>query len=1044
MTTADPVPGSGNDSSARFPGDSEMHARVREYDWTRTSLGAVEQWPQSLKTAVVTCLDAGFAHFIWWGPDLIQLYNDAAVAILRDRHPAALGQPARECWREIWDDLAAPVDRVLATAATRRCGNAPLFLDRGGMRQPGYFDLCFSALRDESGNVVGVVIAAVDTTDRVCAEMALRESQARLTADLAGMRRLYELHARLAEQTDLHTALEEIVSASNEFMETDRGCMQLVSADGERLEMFAYRGYADDDPFIRRFLHDGSKGACDAVRRERRRLIIEDIATFPGFDSTPVDREVALAENIRATQSTPLLSRQGEVLGVLSNQFRSPHRPTENQIKLIDMLAWTASEFIARHYADAALRAGEARLRAATNAAQIGVWEFDLRNRKLLYASRRYAQIMGYDEIPDDWTLERALEHFEPADRDRLLDYLRDRGGQGMLESRITRIDGKERWISLGSEVYREGNGTPVRVVGTMLDITERKLREEREQFLLKLSDELRPLGDPEVIQEVAARATAEHLHVSRALYAEVEHEEDGDYFAVRRDYHTPAIGAIAERLRPTDFGRALFESCRRGKPIFVNNVETEPQLTDAERNACLGIKMRARAVVPLVKNGRFIAAFGVHHNAPRIWTEDEITLIREAAERTWSAVKRAAAEAALRESEAQLQQASRAKDEFLAMLGHELRNPLQPIRTTLRLMQMREPNALVDERAIIDSQVQHMIGMVDDLLDVSRIARGKIELKTTALDIGDVILRAIETARPMLEESSQVVETAIGDGLIVEGERRRLVQIMTNLLTNAAKYSPRGRRIHVSAGAERGRVVIRVRDQGIGIAPELLPHIFDSFTQDSQSIERSQGGLGLGLAIVHSLVTLHGGTVEATSAGRDQGSEFIVRLPLVERRAVEREPVHTEIMAAPPESMVAREHLKVLIVDDYASAAESLAELLNYEGFETRIASDGAEAVEAATEFRPEVALIDIGLPVMDGYEVARRLHEIPSLRDTRLIAVTGYGQESDRQRTKEAGFDRHVVKPIDPSGIGALVRQTASPAAPRPLASDLSEFRH
>jgi CheY-like chemotaxis protein len=351
-------------------------------------------------------------------------------------------------------------------------------------------------------------------------------------------------------------------------------------------------------------------------------------------------------------------------------------------------------------------------------------------------------------------------------------------------------------------------------------------------------------------------------------------------------------------------------------------------------------------------------------------------------------------------------------------MLGHELRNPLQPIVTTLQLMQLRQPEVLADERAIIKSQVRHMVGMVDDLLDVSRIARGKVELDKAPLEIGDIVTRAIETAQPLLEDCEQTVEKAIADELVVDGDRRRLVQVVTNLLTNAAKYSPPGRTIYISAGAESGEAIIRVRDQGIGIDPTLLPRIFDTFTQDTQSLERSQGGLGLGLAIVQNLILMHSGNVEAHSNGRDQGSEFVVRLPLIGRQS-DSEPAEQATESIGTD----KRPLNILIVDDYADAAESLAMLFEAGGHRTRTAHDGLAALDLIGEFRPDLALIDIGLPAMDGYELARRLRQLPELKNIPLIALTGYGQQRDRQHTKEAGFDEHLVKPIDPMKAGELI---------------------
>ncbi|HET7307343.1 MAG TPA: ATP-binding protein [Gammaproteobacteria bacterium] len=379
------------------------------------------------------------------------------------------------------------------------------------------------------------------------------------------------------------------------------------------------------------------------------------------------------------------------------------------------------------------------------------------------------------------------------------------------------------------------------------------------------------------------------------------------------------------------------------------------------------------------------------------------------------------------RRSEMALREASRAKDEFLAMLGHELRNPLAPIMSHLQLMRLREPDCLVRDREIIEEQVRHMVALVDDLLDVSRIARGKVELKKLPVELAGIIAQAIETVSPLLEKNNQDIEKAVEAGLVVDGDARRLVQVVINLLSNATKYSSPRDVISISASAEGDEAVLRVRDQGVGIEPDLMPRIFDLFAQSAQSIDRANGGLGLGLAIVHNLVTLHGGSVEAHSEGRNRGSEFIVRLPLLEQQTTDDAPRPVQPSAAEGGT----DKAKVLVVDDYADAAAALAEVLEMDGYETRIAHDGAAALRIATEFVPAVALIDIGLPVMDGYEVARRLRETPGLEKTRLVAVTGYGQESDRRAAREAGFDEHVVKPLDPAAIGELVGRHATAAA-------------
>ncbi|AKF04010.1 ATP-binding protein [Sandaracinus amylolyticus] len=356
---------------------------------------------------------------------------------------------------------------------------------------------------------------------------------------------------------------------------------------------------------------------------------------------------------------------------------------------------------------------------------------------------------------------------------------------------------------------------------------------------------------------------------------------------------------------------------------------------------------------------------------------------------------------------------ASRAKDEFLAMLGHELRNPLAPIRTALELLARRDGGTARLELEVIGRQVEHLVGLVDDLLDISRIDRGKIELRRETVDLAEVIEAAVEMAGPLIAKREQELRVdAPARELWVDGDRARLVQIFANLITNASKYGePRGC-VEIEAKYEQRRIAVRVRDDGAGIPSELLPRIFDLFEQGRRTLDRSMGGLGLGLAIVRSLVRLHGGDVSAASEGVGRGSEFTVRLPAAD------EP--TERTAAPvmrrveaPTTGAAR--LRVLVVDDNEDAADLIAVALATEGYETATAHDGASALETAGWFSPHVAVLDLGLPVMDGCELARRLRELPEHALVRLVAVTGFGHDSDRQRAREAGFDAHLLKPIE-----------------------------
>lgn len=363
-------------------------------------------------------------------------------------------------------------------------------------------------------------------------------------------------------------------------------------------------------------------------------------------------------------------------------------------------------------------------------------------------------------------------------------------------------------------------------------------------------------------------------------------------------------------------------------------------------------------------------------------------------------------------------QAAARAKDEFLAMLGHELRNPLAPILTALHLMRLRAPGVVEKERLAIERQVNHLVRLVDDLLDVSRITRGNVELKTARIELGEVVARAIETASPLLEQRRHNLSVSVpARGLAINGDSSRLTQVVANLLTNAAKYTEPGGQVSIVATREEGDVVLRVRDSGIGILPEMLPRIFDLFAQGRQSLDRSQGGLGLGLAIVRSLVAMHGGSVSVKSAGRGLGSEFTLRLPSASAEVATAEEAATNPAPVP-------EGHRILVVDDNEDAAELLALSLSESGYVTRVAHDGPAALRVAEDFAPEVALLDIGLPVMDGYELARRLRA-PGTPPIRLIAITGYGQESDRAASRKAGFDAHLVKPVNPGDLEAIVQR-------------------
>ena len=384
-----------------------------------------------------------------------------------------------------------------------------------------------------------------------------------------------------------------------------------------------------------------------------------------------------------------------------------------------------------------------------------------------------------------------------------------------------------------------------------------------------------------------------------------------------------------------------------------------------------------------------------------------------------------------LRRYAAQLQQADRRKDEFLAMLAHELRNPLAPIRNAVKIFDLLAPEhpELTEVRAMVSRQVEHLSRLVDDLLDVSRITQGKIMLRKSALELGPIVLSVVDLARPMLQARLQELSLNLPDEPIrLEADSTRLEQAIGNIIDNAIKYTQEGGRISLSLErrAKRhangaGEAVISVRDNGPGIAPALLPHVFDLFSQADRTLDRSEGGLGIGLSLVKRLIELHGGSVEARSNGPGEGSEFLIRLPLEPAQDDAHETTSSAQRAEPGASR------RVLLVDDNQDTAHSLALVLRLQGHAVEIAHDGLVALQLASESNPEIVILDIGLPGIDGFEVARKLRGDTKLRNATLIALTGYGQPADRRRSQDAGFDHHLVKPVDLAVLEALIAATA-----------------
>ncbi|SFV10588.1 Signal transduction histidine kinase [Pseudoduganella namucuonensis] len=548
-----------------------------------------------------------------------------------------------------------------------------------------------------------------------------------------------------------------------------------------------------------------------------------------------------------------------------------------------------------------------------------------------------------------------------------------------------------------------------------------------RQAFQLDMADRMRGMASPAEIKTTATELLGKYLRVARVYFTEI-------HAATRTAYlqglwtspdqgELPAlpVSGTLDELSPEIMG-----ALAAGRPFVVDDVGADRR-TAAYARAYQALGIAAIVVVPLLQAGRVTCALNLTMPAPRGWTRDDIAIAQDVVQRTWEAAERARAVAALRSehehsqrAQAALRDADSRKDEFLAMLAHELRNPLAPIGTAAELLRHFQFDEATVKRTseVISRQVKHMTGLIDDLLDVSRVTRGMVPLKKETLDLRTVASHAVEQVRPLMEaRRHRFVVRLPEEPVFVHGDNKRLVQVLANLLNNAAKYTPEDGFVELSVGVRGENVTVTVRDNGVGMRPELLARAFELFAQDERTLDRSQGGMGLGLALVQRLAEAHQGSVAAHSDGIGKGSTFILRLPMTHPRRDEGKGPEGGASAAPVRS------LRLLVVDDNVDAADTLGTLLADAGHQVRVENSSRVALDVARELKPDICLLDIGLPDIDGNELARRLRAQPETGHAVLVAVTGYGQERDRNEAYAAGFDYHFVKPVDMGRLYALI---------------------
>ncbi len=1230
-------------------GGGEMGARMREMDWPATPLGPTARWPQSLRTAVRIMLTSRQPMFVWWGEDLVNLYNDAYKTIVGGKHPLALGQPAAQVWREIWDQVGPRAESAILANEGTYDEALRLIMERNGYPEETYYTFSYSPVPNDQGGTGGILCANTDDTQRILGErqLALLRELASRTADartfedacersvsclatnpldlpfamiyrveperrrasLCGTAGVAPGHAAAPPEVALDDAalwpFAEVLRSHRPCLVADlprrieglpTGAWELppkqavalpiapAGATGKsgilvaglnpyRLFDDRYRGFVD----LVAGQIAASIGNAQAYEEERRRA-----ETLAELDRV----KTAFFSNVSHEFRTPLTLMLGPTEDALASEsqslsgesLRTVHRNELRLLKLVNSLldfARIEAGRVQASYEETDLAALTADLAGAFRpAVERAGLRFELDCPPLaepLFVDRDMWEKIVLNLLSNavKFTFEGAIAVGLRAVGDRVELTVRDTG-TGIAAADLPHIFERFYRSEGARSRTHEGSGIGLALVHELVHLHGGEVRVESAvgrgtTFVVSIprgrahlvaerigaprthastatgaapfvEEALRSLAVSPAVDDAAGAAAAVPAEVgaARILVAEdnadmrdyvcrllsprwtVEAVADGAaaLAAARRqppdlvltDVMMPRLDGIGllRELRTSERTRDIpvivlsarageesrVEGLRAGvddylvKPFYARELlaRVEAQLARAElRHLEEGHGRRlasifAHAPVAIailrgpqhvfeVANPRYLellanrqvlgkairealpemAGQGIFELLDSVYLSGEPFVgrslrvllnrgaggepeeaffdfvyqpLRDDAGRVQSIIVVVFEVTELARARRAAEAANRAKDEFLAMLGHELRNPLAPITTALHLMRLRGGDELQRERQIIERQLNHLTRLVDDLLDVSRITGGKIDLKRQPVELSEIVARAIELASPLLEQRRHHLHLAVpSSGVSVDGDAVRLAQVTANLLTNAAKYTEPGGDIWVSAELAGERAVLRVRDSGIGIAAEMLPRVFDFFVQDHQDLDRSQGGLGLGLSIVRSLVRMHGGEVSAASGGKGRGSTFIVELPAAVPRSGGRD------ADLPPAAAAPAPRRRVLVVDDNADAAELLGELLSASGYTTEIAHDGPSAIQAVGTFDPDVVLLDIGLPAMDGYEVARRLRELPSRRPLRLVAVTGYGGEGDRQRGAAAGFDAHLVKPVQWEALESLL---------------------
>jgi PAS domain S-box-containing protein len=804
------------------------------------------------------------------------------------------------------------------------------------------------AIRNEKGELVGAVNVFQDISSRKESEASLKQNErwfrhlleklpaAAYTCDAEGLITYYNQPA-----VELWGREPRLNDSSDRFC----GSFKLFALDGTSIQ------------------HDGCWMA-KALQASEEHRGCEIIIERP--DGT---RVLALAH------ANPLYDENGNLLGAMNvlvdlTEYRSV------EAELSDVRGW---------------------LEAAVNAGAVSTWLWDMKSNRL-YVNPGMFQLFSVPPTPDGGEqLEAFTSAIHPDDWPRVAALLQatvEAGDDYEAEYRVVQGDGSHRWVIARGRVQHDSNGMPVRMPGVLVDITDRKLLEQRSR---RLMEEL--------------RLEREESERWRRLYDTVLSGTPDLAYVFDLNHRFTYANEALLRMWGRSWSEAIGKNC-----LELGYEPWHAEMHDREIEQVIATRRPIRSEVPFTgTNGRRIYDYIF---VPVIGANGEVEAI---AGTTRDVTERKQLEQELQRRAEELAAVDKKKDEFIALLAHELRNPLAPIRNGLQIMRLAGADApTVDEvRDMMDRQLKHLVRLVDDLLDVSRLNRNKLNLQKGPVLLSEAIHSAVETVRPAIELAGHKLEVQVpAEAILLDADITRLAQVFGNLLSNSAKYTKPGGRITLSAAKQGAQVSVSVSDTGLGIPRASLENIFDMFSQVDRSIERSSGGLGIGLALVKGLVEMHGGTITASSEGENKGSTFTVELPVLEIRGHESNGSSGDLKASPDHS-----RHRILVVDDNRDACRTMAMIFQLQGNHVRTAFDGMEAVEAALEFRPNVVLMDIGMPRLNGHDATRRIREQPWGKDVTIIALTGWGQEGDRDQSKAAGCNGHLVKPVNVQDLKKLL---------------------